>query len=201
MSSGVFNQYTGYHNRRSTRLPGFDYSHPGAYFVTVCIHDRKQEFFGNVVGGIMVENDFGNAVRQCWNDLPAHYPHIRLDEFIIMPNHLHGIIVICDSAPVVGAGLKPAPTKPAPTKPINGMIPHSNPHRGLPEIVRALKTFSARRINEMRQTPGIPVWQRNYYDHIIRDAKSHYFIRQYVRNNPANWTADSEHHLDNEIGI
>jgi putative transposase len=182
MSSGIYNQYTGYHNRQSIRLRGYDYSRPGAYFITVCIQDRKQKLFGDVVGGAMVENDYGKIVCQCWNDLPVHYPHIRLDEFVVMPNHVHGIVVIRASASV-GAGLKPAPTN------------------GLPEIVRALKTFSARRINEIRQTPGIPVWQRNYYDHIIRDDKSRYFIRQYIRNNPANWTADSENHLNNEIDI
>ena len=220
MPSGIFNQYTGYHNRKSIRLPGYDYSLPGAYFVTICIHDWKQNLFGNVVGGAMAENDYGNIVRQCWNDLPAHYPHIRLEEFVVMPNHIHGIIVIRDSVLAddpVGAGLKPAPTtttQSAPTHPVRATHsvragfkpaptmttkPAPTPTHGLPEIVRALKTFSARRINEIRRTPGIPVWQRNYYDHIIRDTKSHYWISRYIQNNPANWTTDSEHHLNNEI--
>jgi putative transposase len=98
MSSGVYNKYSGYHNRRSIRLRGYDYSQPGVYFITVCIHDRKQKLFGDVVGGIMNANDCGHAVRHCWNDLLSHYPHIQLDEFAIMPNHVHGIIIIREYA-------------------------------------------------------------------------------------------------------
>ncbi len=97
----------------------------------------------------MILNEYGRIVLSCWNDLPNHYSHVRLDAFQIMPNHTHGIIFI------VGAGLKPAPT--------------STKRHGLPEIVRAFKTFSARGINESRRTPGVSIWQRNYYDRIIRD--------------------------------
>ena len=139
------------------RLRGYDYSLPGAYFITVCIHDRNQKLFGDVVGGIIVQNDYGNIVRKCWNDSPSHYPRIRLDEFIVMPNHIHGIIVIRASA--------------------------------------------SKQINAIRQHGIEKIWQRNYYDHIIRDGKSRYAICQYIKNNPANWTTGSEHHLDNEIDI
>jgi REP element-mobilizing transposase RayT len=247
MSTGVFNQLTGYHNRQSTRLRGYDYSQPGSYFVTVCIHDRKQKLFGGVIDGKMNENDVGNAVRQCWNDLASHYPHIRLDEFVIMPNHVHGIIVIRDFAPresvfrnSVGAGLsRPdistgnsigrddrAPTNanrnanatnhmrdnragqnsngrdnpdesngrdnPAPTNAASRPITLGN-------MVAYFKYQSTKQICAIRHNGIEKIWQRNYYDHIIRDVKSHYFIRQYILNNPDNWATDVERHLDKEI--
>ncbi len=103
MSDGVYNRYTGFHNRRSIRLPGYDYSRPGYYFVTVCIHDMTQKLFGDVVEGKMGLNDAGKCARQCWLDIPMHFPNVKLDEYIIMPNHIHGVIVICDSTGVVGA--------------------------------------------------------------------------------------------------
>lgn len=92
----------------------------------------------------------------------------------------------------IRAGLKPAPTNPAPTR--VGLNPTPTKH-GLPEIVRALKTFSARRINEMRNTPGVPIWQRNYYEHIIRNDESLHRIREYIVNNPAQWALDRENPL------
>jgi Transposase IS200 like. len=168
MSSGIFNQYAGYHNRRSIRLRGYDYSKPGYYFVTVCIHDRKQNLFGDIPVGagskaaLIFPNDYATIVENTWHDLPNHVNQIELDEFIIMPNHFHGIIRICDHCSR-RAGLEPAPTK------------------GMPEIIRQFKTFSAKRINVLRQTPGQPVWQRNYYEHIIRNEKSLFFIRKYIR--------------------
>jgi REP element-mobilizing transposase RayT len=115
-----------------------------------------------------------------WNELPQHYDNIQLDEFAIMPNHMHGIIVITDPATVtVGAGFKPAPT-----------IGIAATKHGLPEIVRALKTFSARKINEWRKTRGERLWQRNYWEHIIRNKQSYQNIANYIINNPANWEND-----------
>jgi REP element-mobilizing transposase RayT len=219
MSSGIFNKYTGYHNRKSIRLPGHDYSLPGAYFVTICIHDWKQKLLGGVVDGAMVENDYGNTVRQCWNDLPAHYPQIRLDEFIIMPNHVHGIIVIHDFVSVGARSSRPSRlSRPnsvsdgpdgqgrddrAPTNATDAnATPTGKPTVKTPtlgNIVAYFKYQTTKQINAIRQNGIEKIWQRNYYDHIIRDAKSHYWISQYIRNNPANWTTDSEHHLKNEI--
>ncbi len=168
-------------DRRSTRLRSYDYSQAGSYFVTICAQNREC-LFGNVTDGEMHLNAAGAIVQTVWDDLPNHYPNVELDRFVVMPNHVHGIIVI------VGAGLKPALTKPAPTKP-------APTKHGLPEIVRALKTFSARRINEMRNTPGVPIWQRNYYEHIIRNDDSLHRIREYIVNNPAQWALDRENPL------
>ncbi|MFN8475657.1 MAG: transposase [Anaerolineae bacterium] len=164
-----------HHHRRSIRLQGYDYSQVGAYFVTVVTRNREC-LFGAIVDDVMRLTSLGMVVYSTWNDLPAHYLHVELDAFVVMPNHVHGIIVLSDNvAPPVGAGLKPAPTR------------HT-----LSEIVRGLKTFSARRINETRGTPGSPVWQRNYYEHIIRDETSLERIRQYIRDNPALWATDAE---------
>ncbi|WP_169239716.1 transposase [Candidatus Roseilinea sp. NK_OTU-006] len=162
------------HHRRSIRLKGYDYSQAGAYFVNIVTQARAC-LFGDVVAGEMRLNDFGQVVHGVWNNLPNHYAGVELDAFVVMPNHVHGIVVI------VGAGFKPAPTTTtAPTQ------------HGLPEIIRGFKTFSARRINELRGTPGVPVWQRNYYEHIIRDDESLNRIREYIANNPSQWAADRE---------
>ncbi|MBN2107361.1 MAG: transposase [Deltaproteobacteria bacterium] len=163
------------HHRRSIRLQGYDYAGAGAYFVTICAHDHNS-LFGEIVDGKIVLNNMGQVVLACWNDLPHHYKNLELDFFTIMPNHVHGIMALLDTT-FVGAGLKPAPT---------------GKRHGLPEMVRALKTFSSKRINQIRKTPGMPVWQRNYYDHVIRDDDDLNRIREYVINNPANWQEDEE---------
>ena len=185
------------HDRRSIRLAGYDYSLDGYYFVTVCVEGRDC-IFGSVRDGEMELNEAGRLVLAAWEDLPAHYAHVGLDAFVVMPNHIHGIIVL-RTIPTVGAGFKPAPTdgaadgagivgaglKPAPTT-------TPTKRHGLPEIVRALKTFSARRINEMRGTPGAKVWQRNYYEHIIRNDRAWHQIRYYIAQNPVEWQNDRE---------
>ncbi len=166
------NRYdTNRHHRRSIRLKGYDYSRAGAYFVTICTQNRAH-LFGEVVEGEMRLNTFGEIVQAVWFDLPHHYGHVQLDAFVVMPNHVHGIIVL--TADPIGAGFKPAPT---------GRYP-------LSEVVRAFKTFSARRINHMRGTPGVPVWQRNYYEHIIRNDRELNAIRRYIFDNPQHWYAD-----------
>jgi putative transposase len=168
--------------RRSMRLPGSDYSQPGAYFVAICTQ-RRACLFGRVENDAMVLNETGAIVAEAWHDLPNHYPHIELDTFVVMPNHVHGIITITD----VGAGFKPAPRagyKPAPTKPAK--------RHGLPEIVRGFKTFSARRISQLRRTPGTRLWQRGYYEHVIRNEESLACIRAYIEANPLAWALDRE---------
>ena len=106
--------------------------------------------------------------------ITEHYPDVETDEFVIMPNHFHGVVVLLDPI-TVGAGLKPAPSR-----------------HGIPEIVRAFKTFSARPINEMRRAPGVSIWQRNYFEHVIRNEQSLNRIRQYILDNPARWEFDRE---------
>jgi len=167
------------HHRHSIRLKGYDYSQPGAYFITICTHNREY-LFGDVVNGKMTLNECGKLIEFTWYDLPNHNPHIALDTFTIMPNHIHGIVNIYDVI-IVGAGSEPAPT--------------TTIRRGLPEIVRQFKTFSSKRINQINQTPGAPMWQRNYYEHIIRNEDELNRVREYILNNPLQWEFDRENHV------
>jgi REP element-mobilizing transposase RayT len=129
-------------------------------------------------------NEPGRIVLAAWMDLPNHYPYLELGTFVIMPNHVHGIVVFTVETNNinhnVGAGLRPAPT------------PDPNRRHGLPEIMRAFKSFSARRVNEYLGAMGHPLWQRNYYEHVIRDEKEWDRIRQYVDSNPLRWEQDHE---------
>lgn len=177
------------HHRKSIRLKDYDYSQAGAYFITICTHER-QALFGQIVDGQMQLNSLGEIVQATWSALIEHYAHIHLGAFVIMPNHVHGIIEIKKeevTSSVVGVGLKPTPTR-----------------HGLSEVVRALKTFSARRINEKCDKVGNKVWQRNYYEHIIRSEASYLTISEYIQTNPQRWAedtyfvADNQHYLESE---
>ena len=169
------------HKRRSIRLRGYDYSSPGAYFITICAHGHES-LFGTVTDGRLILNGYGKIVRECWYDLPRHYPHVTIDAFVVMPNHVHGVIVLlAEAIGAVGAGLKPAPTT------------TERRRQALPEVVRGFKTFSARRINTLRDAAGTSVWQRNYYEHIVRDDKDLERIRIYIADNPRHWEEDECH--------
>lgn len=194
------------HHRRSIRLRGYDYSQPGAYFVTVVTQDRVC-LFGEVVNGEMRLNDVGHMVRQEWADLPSRFPNIDLDAFIIMPNHIHGIIIITDVNPVgaglvpaqegatvgrgpVGAGLVPAQegatTRVAPTAP-----------NTVGDIVGAFKSITTVQYTYGVKHCGWPpfrgrLWQRNYYEHIVRNEESLNRVRDYILNNPLLWETDRE---------
>ena len=159
----------GQRRRKSIRLRGYDYRRSGAYFVTMCVKNRVC-LFGDVVDGEMHLNAYGEVVQAVWDGLPNHYQHVVLDEFVVMPNHIHAIIVL-DRQLSMGDG---KPSK----------------RHGLSEIVRAFKTFSARRINELRRCPGVSVWQRNYYDSIVWDDEALGRIRRYIARNPMQWSRD-----------
>ncbi len=159
--------------RRSLRLPHHDYAMPGSYFVTVCT-ERRLCLFGHIRSGVMHENALGRVVKACWEVLPQHYFHVRLDAFAVMPNHVHGILVLADEA---------AP---------NSSEPMTTRRHGLPEIVRAFKTFSSRRINEMHNAAGRKVWQRGYHEHVIRDEMSLRRMQHYIETNPQRWDLDRE---------
>ncbi len=166
--------------RRSLRLPHYDYASPGAYFVTICTRHRSC-LFGQVRDGTMHPNRFGRAVDACWRGLPDHYPHLALDAFVVMPNHIHGIFV-----------LKPSDNRSSHLM-TNGHSVNQNVKRhALFEVVRAFKTFSARYVNDIRNAPGQPLWQRGYYEHVIRDDLSLTDIREYITGNPARWAFDRE---------
>ena len=166
--------------RRSIRLPDYDYSEPGAYFVTICTYQRKP-LFGRVMDGKMRLNAVGRVAESGWLRTPHIRLEIGLDEFVLMPNHLHGIVVIVDDRAVdevahVGA---------------HGRAPLQRPARSLGSLIAGYKTASAKVINRVRGTVGAPVWQRNYYEHIVRNERERDRIREYIQNNPFNWDQDA----------
>jgi len=157
------------HHRRSIRLRGYDYTRAGAYFVTACTHARKH-LFGQIAGGEMHLSAYGKIALECWQVIPEHCPHVDLDAFVAMPNQVHGILVLADDS------AKPArpPTQERFGKPVAG---------SLPTIVQLYKAAVTRRINQLRNASGTPVWQHNYCEHIIRDQESLDRIRTYIANN------------------
>mgnify|MGYP000107575884 CR=1 FL=1 len=169
-------------HRRSIRLKGYDYSQAGAYFVTICTKDRLC-LFGEVLDGEMRLNDAGRMVWDIWNDLPNHYPGVAVDAFIVMPNHVHGIIIL------VGAGPRACPGFGQP----QGVAPTM----GLPDVVHRFKTMTTKRyVDGIRQLGWEPfrgrLWQRNYYEHIIRNEEFLNSIREYILLNPMRWDLDRE---------
>jgi len=182
------------HHRRSIRLKGQDYAEPGTYFVTVCTHERAC-LFGHVVNGEMHLNDAGEIARRCWEDIPHHFPLVELDVFVIMPNHVHGIIVIrCkgEASDFDGSSntqIRVADASPLRPRP-NGTQPGS-----LFAIVQNYKSISTRKINAARGAPGTPVWLRNYYEHIVRNEQELMAIREYIQGNPARWDDDENNPL------
>ena len=169
-------RHTGYdpalHHRRSIRLRGHDYTGGGVYFVTLCVADHRP-LFGTVVNGRMALNDAGRAAAVCWREIPAHFPQAALDEWIVMPDHVHGIVVIRpDGHPVVVRANNHSPL-PSP-------LPHGT-SRTLGSILRGFK------IGVTKVLGGDSPWQRNYYDIIVRDARALDNIRRYIRDNPAHW--------------
>lgn len=167
--------------RRSIRIQDYDYSQNGMYFFTICTQNREY-LLGEIINEEMILNKFGKIVMNGWKNLPKHYDYVQLDEFIIMPNHIHGIIII--NHPEVGA------IHESPFQINKPMTPQERRNMGLTKVLGRLKMVSAKQINQMRQMPGIPVWQRNYYEHIIRNEASMEKIKEYILNNPKNWDED-----------
>lgn len=186
------------YHRRSIRLRGWDYSEPGWYYITLVLKDREK-LFGDVVGDEVRLSTFGKIVRATWLEIPKRFTDAQLDEFIIMPDHLHGIIVLED--PLVGAiHESPQRTKsPERKKSLHRegretRQEYINRRRKmtLSKLVGWFKMNSSKAINLQRQTPGVPVWQRNYYEHIIRNDADLYRIRTYIEHNPFQWSLDEQ---------
>ena len=191
------------HHRRSIRLKDYDYSQAGAYFVTICAWQREC-LFGEIVNGEMILNDMGRIVKSVWSGMPEHFASIYLDEYAIMPNHFHGILHINESVEVVGAkqGSSALPafdlrsTKgkageafalPLQLQPVRGSVSGS-----LSSIIQNFKSVSTRKINNFRNNPGCPIWQRNYYERVIRNEVELSRAREYIINNPMKWELDKE---------
>jgi putative transposase len=157
----------GGHHRRSPRLKGYDYRQPGAYFVTVCAHDRMC-IFGAIEQMKMRLSAIGQIVASCWKQIPQHFS-VLLDEWVMMPNHMHGIILMGDDPDVVGM-----------VKPPLGLI------------IGTFKSAATKRVNEWRGERNSPLWQRNFYEHVLRNDADLGRVRQYIVDNPIRWAQDAE---------
>ena len=184
------------HHRRSIRLKGYDYTRRGAYFITIGTRDRVP-LFGRIETGIMHLSEFGEWAEFHWHDLLNHHPNVDLDEYIVMPDHMHGIIVLDGSVRATPASPHTDPTWATPASPHTDPTwatqtsplrrPTGPPSGSLGAIVGSYKSAVARRINAARETPGTTVWHRDYYEHIIRDDAELERIRDYIRDNPVKW--------------
>ena len=164
--------------RKRRRLKGYDYSQPGAYFVTLCVQHRR-ELLGEVRDGRMRANDAGRMVERWWAELPAKFSHLELDAGQVMPNHVHGIILLWPE----GEGTRPCAER--------------QPRASLPEIVRWFKTMTTNGYIAGVREEGWPkfrgrLWQRDYHEHVVREGDDLADYRTYIRENPANWTMDEE---------
>lgn len=158
-------------SRKLKRLKGYDYSSNGYYYVTVCTQDHK-EIFGGIENDDMHINQYGKIIANIWVQIPRHFKNIELDKFIIMPNHIHGIIII--NNPVEAGHALPSNKN---TKSKNLSI-----------IIGSFKSAATKQINRLNQIAF--KWQRSFYDYHIRTEESLKNIRQYVMNNPVNWDTD-----------
>ena len=193
------------HHRRSIRLKGYDYSQAGAYFITICTHNREC-LFGEIIDGQMHLNEIGKIVESEWLKTAEIRDEVELDAFTVMPNHVHGIIVITGnsspSEPVGAHGRAPNVDMMADDLGVaavraDGHPPLRRQPKSIGSIMAGFKSTVTKQINEIRQTPGAPVWQRNYYEHIIRHEKALQRIQRYIIENPQQWVYDQENR--NEI--
>jgi putative transposase len=144
--------------RRSPRMPGYDYAQPGAYYITICAH-RQAHWFGSVHGGAMRLSAVGQIAYDCWLSIPEHFPTVSLDAFVVMPNHLHGILVLRGGGPALGA------------------------------VVGTYKAAVTRAARRAGLAPSAPLWHGRYYDHIVRDQADIERIRAYILANPLRWSS------------
>jgi len=180
-------------HRRSIRLRGYDYSQPGAYFVTLCTQNHRP-LFGRIVRGEMELSSYGRIVEDEWARTGALRPYVRLGALAVMPNHVHAIIWIVspdvgpgetvENGPVTGTthSLTGTACRARTSERFGKPVPHS-----LPTIVRAFKAAVTKRVNGRRGTPGAPVWHRNYYEHVVRDESDLARLRTYIAENPGRW--------------
>jgi REP element-mobilizing transposase RayT len=188
------------HKRQSIRLKGYDYSQSGLYFITICCYQREC-LFGNIINSQMILNNFGQLIKEEWLKSAEIRKEIELDDFVIMPNHFHGIVIINQEINShfmkndvdfqdnnVGANGR------SPLQQIQSSPPKiSMKPKSISSLIAGFKSATTKKINVIRNTHQNPVWQRNYYDHIIRNDESLARIREYVQNNPLSWENDQLH--------
>ena len=188
------------HRRRSIRLKGFDYSRPGAYFVTIVVQDRLC-LFGDVVDGEMQLNDVGRLIADGWEWLARNHGYVELDAYVVMPNHLHGVVVLTDEGwegDGVGRG-RGVLTDDASGRGVSDIGRGRGVSRNAPtgrktlgRLVGAFKTVTTKQVNQLRGTPGHRMWQRDFYERVIRNDDELDLVREYIEGNPAKWEMDVE---------
>lgn len=170
--------------RKNTRLESYDYSSLGAYFVTIVTHKRRK-IFGEIEKGRMVHNEIGALVEQRWLEIPVPFSSITLDAFVVMPNHLHGIIIINDQ--ILGA------SHDSPQRDRQLLVGKAIP---LSTVIGLFTSTGSKHVYQSKYGKQKHIWQRNYYDHIIRDDTDFKRIIDYIETNPLNWESDEEYRND-----
>ena len=178
---------------KSIRLPDWDYKSDGAYFITICVKNREC-VFGKIVNGKMVLSEIGEIVQRYWHEIPDHFDNVQLDEFVVMPNHFHGIVIINNNRYVhCRDAINRVSTGNTDNKKCNigGITKHHNPmlSKSLSTIVRWYKGRCKFEINKI-QNKIFFQWQSRYYERIIRNEKELNFVREYIANNPLKWDLD-----------
>lgn len=164
------------HHRRSIRLKGYDYSQAGAYFVTIVAWHHEM-LFGDIVGGEVVLSELGKIVHDEWDRTAIVRPNVELGEYIVMPNHFHGILIFTNEGHAVGVTRRVTPTLQS---------------GSLGAVVGQFKSIVTKRINRLRDTERVSVWQRNYYERVIRNESEMDRISRYIVSNPSQWADDDE---------
>jgi REP element-mobilizing transposase RayT len=199
------------HHRRSIRMPGFDYSAPNIFFITICTIDREP-LFGEIELGKMILSEYGEIVKRTWDEIPTHYSNVDLDEFIVMPDHVHGIIRIVDELYIYrrndwGMIICRGTACRAPTNNDHTDVPLNACHQSqfeqfsqpttnsIPTIIRSFKSAVTNRIHSIQQFPR-SVWQRNYFERVIHSEDELFATRTYIRDNPKKWNWDHGNRCD-----
>jgi len=180
--------------RRSVRLKHFDYASRASYFVTICTHEMKR-LFGTVVGDTVTLNACGRIADRCWREIPLHFTNVELGAHVVMPNHVHGILR-WGSLENDGELRAKEPRRAQHAVPLR---PDGEARRfremvatSIPVIVRSFKSAAAARIRATLGKPDLVVWQRGYYEHVIRDDDDFRNASAYIRTNPARWRFDKD---------
>jgi putative transposase len=195
------------HHRHSIRLPGYDYASSGAYFVTICVQGGEC-VLGEVVDGKMQLSEWGQIVYAEWFRSEEIRRELKTDAFVVMPNHVHGIVwIAAEDVRVDGVGrtaVRPYDGVPNDGAQLDGCAaghepgrtagrPYGRVPKSLGSFVAGFKSVVTKQINQLRDMPGVPFWQRNYWEHVVRDEADLNRIREYIENNPARWTDDQLH--------
>ena len=175
------------HNRQSNRLQGYDYSSPGYYFVTIVSHNRLS-IFGEIIQSQILLSRVGKIVEDCWLEIPKHFQHVTLDEYVIMPNHFHSIVNIGKHQRVARHKVSSIRRQASPIlSEGQASIPKGPPPQSLCAIIGSFKSAATKQVRLLGLSSQKTIWQRNYYEHVIRDDEDYQRIVEYIQFNPINW--------------